>query len=135
MRLSELRDKTPPDSLPKLSDADFKLLWHCGFWDGPLSGMLLYAGKEYWFELIQENPQEPPIDWCQRFAVVALSPAELAKEHEVHDDFRKYVGTHSDYPRGEVLPQETHHLFYNRHLEYCRQNNHENSPVVGWFEW
>ena len=35
-----------------------RLLWHCGYCDGPLSGMCLYKGERYWFEAIAPFDEE-----------------------------------------------------------------------------
>jgi hypothetical protein len=104
MTLAHARNETPPESLPKLRSEEYSLLWHCGFWDGPTSGMLSYRGKEFGFEMIQENETVAEGIWYRRFAVVRVAPEQLEREHKVHEDFRRYVGTHCDYaaaPQGE----------------------------------
>lgn len=131
------RDAFAPE-LPKLSPADYQLLWISDFWDGPVSGLLRHGAREYWFEMCQENDEVAQGQWCRRYAVVALTPDQLAYEHRVDDDFRKYVGSYWDCrapaeSRG-FHPQEQHHLFYEQYLSYCRNRNFEASPVIAWFE-
>lgn len=139
MTLAELRAKGPPKSLPKLGTGDFTLLWHSGFWDGPISGMLSYDGREHWFEMIQENDIVEEGRWYRRFAVVTLTRDQIDREHKVHEDFRQHVGTHCDYAHDSqglqgVRPKEQWHLFYDEHLEYCRSQRFEQAEVVAWFE-
>jgi hypothetical protein len=139
MTLADARNKTPPKSLSKLSPDEYSLLWHCGFWDGPTDGMLLYRGEEFWFEMIQENETVEEGQWYRRYAVVRLTPEQLEREHEVHEAFRRYVGTHCDYTaaqQGEqgLRPKEQWHHFYDEHLDYCRSQRFEECEVTGWFE-
>lgn len=107
------------ETLPRLEPSEFHLLWHCDFWDAPLSGMLGWAGGEFWFECIHENP-DPDGEWFRRYAVLRLSPEQHAEENRWHDLFRRCVGTHTDYDAqgtrpGKVLPQEKWAEFYDAH--------------------
>jgi hypothetical protein len=139
MTLADLRDKGPPDSLRKLGAGDFALLWHSDFWDGPISGMLEYNGKEHWFEMIQENESTDAKQWYRRYAVVRLAADQLDRECKVHQDFQRHVGTHCDYVQDRrnlqgLHPQEQWHLFYDEHSEYCCSRRFEQAEVVAWFE-
>ena len=136
MKLRELESRDPPDDLPFLREGDYSLLWISDFWDGPISGMLLHAGREQWFEMFRENDDDDSLDqWYRRYAVVALTAEQMAKEHEVHEDFRRYVGTYWDVGSpGVYRPEEEHHLFYDKHLEYCRTRRFDENEVIAWFE-
>lgn len=139
MKLADLKNQEPPDSLVKLDPRDYEILWHSGFWDGPTSDMLRYEGNERWFNMIQENEASDAGQWYRRFAVVRLTPEQLDREHKVREDFARYVGMHSDYVQGRrslqgCQPKDQHHRFYDEHLEYCRSRNFENSEVIAWFQ-
>lgn len=139
MKLSEVKHTEAFDGLPKLSKEEYTLLWHNGYWDGPLSGMLRYRDREYWFEMFAENENESSEEkWYRRYAVVALSDEQIAYEMEVHEEFRLHVGTHCDYVEdsrnGKVQPQEHHHLFYDKHLAYCQGAPFETCDVIAYFE-
>lgn len=136
MTLAEARNKEPPSSLPKLNPGDYSLLWCNDFWDGPISGLLSYGGQEYWFEMIQENEREELAEgqWYRRYSVVMLTTEQLAREHEVHQDFRLYVCDYSPESGRQLQPRDRWHLFYDRHLEYCRRRKFEDCKVVAWFE-
>lgn len=136
MRLRELETRDPPADLPLLRENEYMFLWIDGFWDGPMSGMLLYKGREHWFEMFRENDDDISLDkWYRRYAIVVLTPEQLSKEHEVHRDFQRYVGTHWEVGNpGNVRPTEEHHLFYDKHLEYCRTRRFGDNEVIAWFE-
>jgi hypothetical protein len=135
MKLSEAKSRASVGDAPKLAPGEFALLWHSGFWDGPTSGMLRFRDTECAFEMISEN-ENPEEKWYRRFAVVSLSEAQLAREMEVHEEFRRHVGTHCDYDekQKEIRPQSQHHLFYDKHLTYCQSSPFEECEVIAWFE-
>jgi hypothetical protein len=124
--------------LPELTSVDYQLLWHSGFWDGPTSGMLLYRGAKFWFEMLEQNPEPALGVWYRRFAVLQLSAQDMLKEEEVHEAFCRYVGTHCDYPDREsksvIHPESEHHFFYDKYANHMQEVTFEESEVVAWFE-
>ena len=134
--LSQIRDKEPPPSLPKLCAKDYSLLWESDYWDGPLCGILSHGRHERWFEVIQENQDAGPAGrWFRRYAVVVLTPEQLAREHEIFADLNRYVrkdepGIKSD----EHRPRDQWQFFYDKHLAYCRSRNFDDCEVLAWFE-
>lgn len=130
MTLDEARNKEPPTTLLMLRVEDYSVLWCDSFWDGPVSGMLSYQGRECWFEMIQENENSEQGLWHRRYAIIALSPDQLARQQLVHEDFRRYVGYRCD----GLQPKEQWHLFYDKHLEYVRSRKFEKCEVIAWFE-
>ncbi len=71
---------------------DLKMLWHHGYYDGPLSGVAEYNGVKVWFELDEED------DYQQRtYAVYMLSPDETIQLVQLHKDFQDMVGYNCDY--------------------------------------
>jgi hypothetical protein len=136
MKLRELQGREPPVDLPRVGAGDYTLLWISGYWDGPKSGMLLYKGVEHWFEMFGHNDDDdlPPRE-SRGFAIVVLTAEQQAKECAVHDDFRRYVGTHCDAGGLRSLqPRENWHLFYDKHLQYGRNRSFSDNEVVAWFE-
>ncbi|MEJ2749462.1 MAG: hypothetical protein P8183_16395 [Anaerolineae bacterium] len=124
------------DLLPKVEKGQFKLLWHCDYWDGAKSGMLLYKDKKHWFQVFNENDDK---DYYRRFAIVELSESQLAEEESWHELFREKVGTHTDYGEsgkravGTLKPQELWSEFYNAYKNRSPQD-FSNNQVVAWFE-
>jgi len=70
-----------------------KLLWHIGYWDGPLDGVCEYEGRRHAFRVLEDTR-----NYRWRIAIVTeLSPDQLAALEEQHARFQQYVGTHTDY--------------------------------------
>lgn len=126
-------------AIPTVKLEDVKMLWHSGYWDGPLSGIAVYDGKKYWFEIVREimGGNEDEFYRTRLFALIKLSPEELAYEEENHERFRKYVGHHTDYDEegkravGKVHPQSMHKKFYDN---YKPDRNYDNNEIVAFFE-
>ncbi|HVV99369.1 MAG TPA: hypothetical protein VHB77_03450, partial [Planctomycetaceae bacterium] len=41
--------------VPRIEMSDVRWLWHSEYWDGAISGMLLYQDAQCWFERFAEN--------------------------------------------------------------------------------
>jgi hypothetical protein len=83
------------------------LLWHCGYWDGPLSGVCLYQGDRCWFEAIDPFDEErDDYVYPRRAGLYRLSPEELHVQEELHRQFQRYMGMHSEYDENEQRPFE-----------------------------
>jgi hypothetical protein len=70
------------------------MLWTCGSYDGPCSGIASYDGKHYWFNMLGG------IDAVRRQRAYALHPLteeEFQQETERHNIWRKYIGYTSDF--------------------------------------
>ena len=83
-------------------EPDLEMLWHSGYYDGPLSGMALYNGNFVWFECDQwgdryDNPDPCPDYGMRTYTLYELSEMDLKNEFDIHERFRKYVGHHTDY--------------------------------------
>lgn len=98
--------------LPKLES--WRMLYHSGYWDGPLSGMILFEMERHWFELCDdmldhsEEPEFAPwfsddcpegfeVPWTRRYLVYRLTPEQLSSVDSMHADFNALVGFHCDY--------------------------------------
>jgi hypothetical protein len=75
----------------------------------------------------------------RRFAILRLTPDQLAEEEHWHALFREKVGTHTDYDAngvrhvGQLRPQKEWWDFY----AVCaarKPMNLDDSEVLGWFE-
>jgi len=90
---------------PKEDNRDFKVLWHCNFWDGPLSGVMMFEGREHWFETLLEGPVgfnlEGEVLMGRVYAIVLLTDEQIARLRSDHEDFQRHVGTHTDYTYAE----------------------------------
>ncbi len=98
--------------LPEIKN--YRLLWHSTYWDGMMSGMLLYNDQAYWFSCFDDasdyatwiesdNINEPDLSpseqlgFYRRFAVIELTDEQIAKAKYWNDLFCKYVGTYTNY--------------------------------------
>lgn len=75
------------DEQPKLT-----MLWHAGYYDGPLSGMADLDGEMVWFDLEEEND-----DRYRTFNLYRLTDEESEIHIRNHQEFRDKVGNHADY--------------------------------------
>lgn len=131
-----------------------KMLFHVGYWDGPLSGLCLVDGTKCWFAMSEEydgphpeTEQErddftPP--WYRRFLVWRLSAEELAEVERRHEKFRRMVGTHCDYTEdglrgrfalgGEITQATVDRYYAESKLEPVQNLKPADGSIVGWFE-
>lgn len=139
MHFQEFRTQLSYDAIPRIQVHEIQLLWCSDYWDGPQSGMLIYNNKCHRFETVAENEEEAPTPWFRRYAVLALSPEQLAKEQEVQEAFEKHVGTFrlDGFQRipVDLNPREEWHFFYDKYLEFCENSKrYDENKVVAWFE-
>jgi len=93
-----------------------RLLWHCGFWDGPLSGICLFNGRKHWFRIAaaEVDSEENRI-----FEIIYLTDDQIRLEEERHVVWVENVGCHCDYdefnkrPIGNIKPSEKWRNFYD----------------------
>ncbi len=135
---AELAETDAYTKVTQIPRENVRILWHSGFWDGPLSGMLEYDGDQCWFEMFSENEDDDPT-WYRRFAVIQLSPDQLADENHWQDQFRRHVGGHTDYDSGQershdsINPEEQWSQFYEKYKARAEPDYSPNR-VLGWFE-
>jgi hypothetical protein len=77
-------------------EPDLVMLWHAGYYDGPLNGMALYNGQYVWFDCFSDDYQEPYYG-MRVYRLYELSEKEMKEQFNHHSKFRKYVGHHTDY--------------------------------------
>jgi hypothetical protein len=112
------------------------MLWIHDYWDGPLSGMLVYNGKLRWFECCDVAPETGDAG-SRHYLVRDLTEPQIAEEEQWHALFVEHVGdhwtAHEDGYRGTVKPNEEHAKFYE---PYSKRKPPEYStpPILGWFE-
>jgi len=111
-------------------------LWIDDYWDGPLSGMLVFDGKLRRFECCDLNPRTRDVG-ARRFVVRDLAEEQVAEEERWHALFVEHVGDHwevqGDDRRGTVKPAEEHAKFYEPYSARS-QPDYSTRPILGWFE-
>ena len=78
------------------------MLWHCDYYDGPLSGLCHADGKFAWFtnrrDLVDRNAVEGYRDveaWL--FDLYEITPDELITLLRNHADWMEFGGAHTTY--------------------------------------
>lgn len=106
-----------PGTVPVVQPLDGAVvLWHCGYWDGPLSGVCLVGGRLHWFET-----DDDPLDDERTYLVYELTDAEARVEVERHFRFEQHVGLHTcnhasltgERPIGKLRPRDQWAAFYD----------------------
>jgi hypothetical protein len=137
-------------------DKEVKLLYHCDYYDGMLSGVCLIENKKYWFSIFDEYQRTAEeykdeyfeMLWYRRFSLHDLDEKTWKEEDERHSFFIEKVGGHCQYIYDETNslqgrvnddlrnPEEMKE-FYKRYPSsgaHTKEENHREFPVIGWFE-
>jgi hypothetical protein len=89
----------------KLERLDARMLWSTGHYDGPCSGVAVYLGQYYLFELLGSPTSR---HGKRAYTLHPLTAEEFEQELARQQVFRELVGLHCDYDengkRGEPLP-------------------------------
>lgn len=117
-------------NLPRLDRRDWRWLWIGGYYDGPLDGMVLYNGQQYWAEMVDEcseivaDGSDTKCGYYRLYRLIRLTDAAHAECVRRHEIFCQYVGSHWDYGEdgrrnaGAVKPQSEWHKFYDQAGEW-----------------
>lgn len=129
------------EAIPALSRSEVQLLYHWGYYDGPLSGVCRWRGERYWFTCVDMGDDERE---ARTFHMFEFTEEEWAREDERHALFRECVGTHTDYDQETgrrnldgVRPEAGWHRYYDRHPPRAageRPNVKKRKPVAAFRE-
>ena len=116
---------------------EIQMLWHRGYYDGPLDGLAVMGDRRVWFEVLEAERN------YRTYVVFPLTDEELAELERTHALFEEHVGTHTSYhydangrrmrAPGVVHPQESHHLFYDRVPSDAPKPDFTDREPIGWF--
>ena len=96
----ELSQSSPLDNVT--------LLWHSNYYDGVLSGVVLYENKPHWIDLAIEDDSGiydestgectygPEGDWFRKFWIYELDHNNCVRLFSEHGLFQGHVGLHTD---------------------------------------
>ena len=79
----------------KDEDPEINMRWHCGYYDGPISGIAEYHGEHVWFRVVEWEHDN--LFSIRRYGLYRLSEKEISEESYWHCLFRRHVGHHCDY--------------------------------------
>lgn len=114
MTTPELQQLHHPDEV--------QLVWYCGYWDRPLSGIAAYRKRLCWFEVDEQYDGSLGPDEECNYLLYPLNYKEIWQELKWQVLFEQHVGCHNRYRydidgtprryRGPVsAPSEWHHFF------------------------
>ena len=127
----------------QIPSTEITLLWHVDYWDGPLSGILLFANEYCWFKVIDNRFLEPTtchsnplrigaiIDESEdprKFIVIRLTAEQLLEEQYWHNLFCENVRGNTG-----LRPREQWDNFYGPYKNRKPQDFSSND-ILGWFE-
>lgn len=108
-----------------------QILWHLGFWDGPLSGVLIFNNEMHYFDMIEEfepvpiDPDDEDSDydhgWYRKFGVYELSDDDKIRLITTHALWQGHMGLHTDY-----FPLNARTLRYSR----IREKSKGSIPIL-----
>lgn len=149
LTLREARET--PASVPGLAPEvhedgkQVRMLHHCGYWDGPLSGLCMFKDREHWFDCVNWEHRitdSEGVEWFARlFVVVTMTDEQIAEEARRHALFVKHVGDHTDYtyaaerrtrPIGQLRDRSEHRLYYDVAKTWPKLDL-DVGRVVGWW--
>jgi hypothetical protein len=135
---------------PEIDTSELKIMWHCGYYDGPLDGVVQFKNKPHWFFIhyndyvTRTSIDEEETGWqdlYQRFLLIELSREQFEEEKYWHELFRENVGTYWDYDENGKRKRDGSFKSVSKHKEYydAAKNrlpcDYSNNKIVGWFEW
>jgi hypothetical protein len=131
MRYYDLMLSKDPAGLPQINKNAFRILWCDDWYDGPISGLLLYQDRRYLFATFDELD-----DGTRRLFVFEPSKEELRQEEDWHRLFVQKVGSHYTYldAKGIECTPEQWREFYDVYEKRAKPDYSDNS-VIGWFEF
>lgn len=108
-----------------------RILWHCGYYDGPLNGIAEYQGRRYWYSATNGESYDTRV-----YELLDLSAEQLADEEYWHALFCEHVGIHTDYDehgkRPCWVPGKNSTKFYGPFRE-PRPRDYSACKVIGQF--
>ena len=135
--------------LAQIDENQLRIMWHCGWYDGPLNGVMAYKNKPHWFQIISRDDDtrtytdENGVEWLElyeRHLLIVLSEAQYQEELYWNNLFREKVGTYWDYNEngkrkrdGSFKPREMHSEYYDA-VKNRKPRDFTNNNIIGWFE-
>ncbi|MEU4339564.1 hypothetical protein AB0F59_33830 [Micromonospora lupini] len=129
-----MHDPAVLDGLAELTDV--RMLWFADYYDGPLDGLALFDGREYWFIAVADE-HGVPVDQERRCYVLhAISEEQAQAEWADHRDFVAVVGgpgcVHTpSCTRGPGGAEAT--AAWHRDHPWDLRPDHASAPAIGWF--
>jgi hypothetical protein len=120
--------------LPELSEV--RKVWFSDWYDGPLTGVALYEGHEYWFAMVTNDDGEHWDFEPRVYVLHRLTGEQLAQAWEMHRSFTEagIPGCLHSPPcvvasaAGDEMLEALRDRWPPEH-----EDGYMNAPVIGWF--
>ncbi|XVU28648.1 hypothetical protein ACQPZJ_16825 [Actinoplanes sp. CA-054009] len=127
----------PASLLPGLPELTaVRKVWFSDWYDGPLTGMALHEGREYWFVMVTNDGGEHWDFQPRVYVLHRLTDEQLAQAWEMHRDFAQagFPGCMHSPPCPVVgaAGRETSKALHDRWPPE-HEDGYMNKPAVGWF--
>ncbi len=106
--------------MPEILRSEVRWLNRHGYWDGIMSGVLLYKNKKYWFTWIDENEDmcefvdlpDGTRDWYRKYGIFEMSEENQKEIEHMEKLFYDNVATYSTYDENEkpILEDTTRYI-------------------------
>jgi hypothetical protein len=133
------------------SNGNTRMLWHHDFWDGPITGVILWNGEYCWFNQIEEVNIETPmseedkteyIKYCEqngykwdKYVFVDYESYRIYNVYRMprtvmkaiifnHSLFKYYVGTHTEYDNDGLRHRNLRPSFMHE-VFYANRSEHK----------
>ena len=123
---------------------DVELMWHSMYYDGPLTGVLRYEGREHWFHCVESewHAKECQEGW-RKFVLVPIRSEDKPELYRRHALFENNVGTHTTYNDqgrrevGRTKSQEEWPKYYDeaKTWEKLWHEVDSESKAIAYFVW
>lgn len=106
---------------------DIKILWHCGYYDGVLSGVCDYGGKKHWFTLLKDSnfrtfkvyslseENEKALDYWHKIFSETVNPNT---EYEYSESYGRFVRVSKEFIFDSNF---AHDFYYERYTDYSKK--------------
>ena len=120
-------DETDLSTLRQLDEKQIKLLYHLSWWDGPLTGVVEYQGREAWFQFAGEDAKGEHY----RHVLYPLTDEHLDKLDQWCDKRTAWATEHMPW-EGEEEHQAAKEAWAQAGLDWTGPDLTEVQPI-GWF--
>lgn len=137
--------------LPEIQRYEVVFNWATSMFGGPLTGILTYNKKKYYFSRIDEQGDsldslfglEQDLNYWpwKRYLIVELDIRDFLEEARLHSFYLRKVGKGRDFhPETQELMEDSDDRSSKGYEEYLevfktsKWSNYQNNRVIGWFE-
>jgi len=134
----------------QIQEHEIRIMWHYGWYDGPLNGICAYRDKPHWFEQVFRDhysctfTDTDGVEWFQlfeRYLLIDLSDEQYQEELYWHNLHTEKVGTYWDWDESGNRVRDGYFNSaemiseYREAVESRKPRDFSNNKIVGWFDY